>query len=57
MSCMRVHGSEAACTLLVMDELSNDVIVGLSWQRAAGLTITPGHPHDLLNGQPVRSSE
>ena len=50
---MRVHGSEAACTLLVMDELSNDVIVGLNWQRAAGLAITPGHPHDLLNGQPV----
>ena len=55
-SCMRVHGSEAACTLLVMDELSNDVIIGLSWQRAAGLTIKPGSPDDLLNGQPVRSS-
>jgi predicted aspartyl protease/transposase InsO family protein len=55
-SCMRVHGSEAACTLLVMDELSNEVIIGLSWQRAAGLTITPGNPDDLLNGQPVRSS-
>jgi transposase InsO family protein len=50
-----VHGSRAACSLLVMDELSNDVIVGLNWQRAAGLTITPGHPHDLLNGQPVHS--
>ena len=48
-----VHGSRAACSLLVMDELSNDVIVGLNWQRAAGLIITPGHPHDLLNGQPV----
>ena len=54
---MCVHGSKAACTLLVMDELSNDVIVGLSWQRAARLAITPGHPHDLLNGQPVRSTE
>ena len=27
---MSVYGSEAACELLVMDELSNDVIVGLS---------------------------
>ena len=54
---MCVHGSKAACTLLVMDELSNDVIVGLSWQRAARLAITPGHPYDLLNGQPVRSTE
>ena len=51
---MRVHGSAAACSLLVMDELSNDVIVGLNWQRAAGLTITPSDPYDLLNGQPVR---
>ena len=50
---MCVHGSKAPCTLLVMDELSNDVIVGLSWQRAAGLTITPGYPHDLLNGKPA----
>ena len=50
---MRVHGSEAACSLLVMDELSNDVIVGLNWQRATNLIIVPGHPHDLLNGQPV----
>ena len=48
-----VHGRRAACSLLVMDELSNDVIVGLNWQRAAGLIIRPGHPHDLLNGQPV----
>ena len=52
-SSMRVHGSEAECTLLVMDELSNEVIVGMSWQRAARLTIAPGYPHDLLNGQPV----
>ncbi len=50
---MCVHGSEAACELLVMDELSNNVIVGLSWQRQAGLTITPGRHHDLLNGRPV----
>ena len=55
-SSMSVHGSTAACSLLVMDELSNDVIVGLNWQRVAGLTITPGEPHDLLNGQPVHSS-
>ncbi|MCJ1323333.1 hypothetical protein MMC15_008689 [Xylographa vitiligo] len=52
---MTVHGSVAACTLLVMDELSNDVIVGLNWQRATGITITPGNPSDLLNGQPVIS--
>jgi hypothetical protein len=50
---MAVHGSVAACTLLVMDELSNDVIVGLNWQRATGLTITPGNQTDKLNGQPV----
>jgi len=56
-SSMCVHGSEAACALLVMDELSNDVIVGLSWQRAAGLSITPGNRYDLLNGQPVHSSD
>ena len=53
-SCMSVHDSKAACSLVVMDELSNDVIVGMDWQRAARLTITPGHPHDLLNGRPVR---
>ena len=52
---MSVHGSVAACTLLVMEQLSNDVIVGLNWQRATKLTITPGHPHDLLNGHPVHS--
>ena len=56
-SCMSVHGSKAACTLLVMDELSNDVIVGLSWQRAARLAITPGYPHDLLNGRPVHDAK
>ena len=50
---MAVHGSVAACTLLVMDELSNDVIVGLNWQRATGLTITPGNQIDKLNGQPA----
>jgi len=50
---MAVHGSVAPCTLLVMDELSNDVIVGLSWQRVTGITITPGSQHDKLNGQPV----
>jgi predicted aspartyl protease len=54
---MCVHGSKAACLLLVMEELSNDVIVGLNWQRETGLTITPGKPHDLLNGQPVYSSK
>jgi hypothetical protein len=51
---MRVHGSQARCTLLVMDELSNDVIVGLDWQRSTNLTITPGRECDLLNGQPVQ---
>jgi len=51
---MRVHGSEARCTLLVMDELSNEVIVGLDWQRSTHLTITPGNEYDLLNGQPVQ---
>ena len=55
--CMGVYGSKAACTLVVMDELSNEVIVGLSWQRASRLAITPSHPHDLLNGQPVSSTQ
>ena len=50
---MCVHGSRASCSLLVMDELSNDFIVGLNWQRDAGLAITPGVKHDLLNGRPV----
>ena len=50
---MCVHGSRASCSLLVMDELSNDFIVGRNWQRHAGLAITPGVKHDLLNGRPV----
>ena len=54
---MCVHGSKDACSLLVMNELSDEVIVGLSWQRATGITITPGDPYDRLNGQPVRSSQ
>ena len=52
---MRVHDSEAACALLVMDELSNDVIVGLKWLRATRLAIQPGVLYDLLNGQPAGS--
>ena len=52
---MRVHGSEAACALLVMDELSNDVIVGLKWLRATRLAIQPDVLYDLLNGQPASS--
>jgi hypothetical protein len=40
--------------MLVMDELSNEVIVGLDWQRSTNLTITPGEECDLLNGQPVQ---
>jgi hypothetical protein len=51
---MEVHGIEACCTLLVMDELSNDVIVGLDWQRSTNMTITLGTDVDLLNGQPVQ---
>ena len=50
---MDVYGSAAADELLVMDELSNDVIVGLEWQRDSGLVTTPSRPYDLLNGQPV----
>ena len=53
---MSVHGSVAPCSLMVMDELSDAVIVGMSWQRAARLTIAPGHPHDLLNGQPAQGA-
>ena len=48
---MRVRGSQARCTLLVLDELSHDVIVGLDWQRSTNLTITPGRECDLLHGQ------
>ena len=48
---MRVRGSQARCTPLVLDELSNDVIVGLDWQRLTNLTITPGRECDLLHGQ------
>jgi predicted aspartyl protease len=50
---MDVYGSVATCRLLVMDELSNDVIVGLDWQRETGLAIIPGREHDMLNGQRV----
>ena len=46
---MCVHGSKAACLLLVMEELSNDVIVGLNWQRGDW-----SHYH---TGQATRSAE
>ena len=52
---LSVHGSRAACSLLVLDECSNDVIVGVDWQRATRIAIVPGHPYDMLNGQPVHS--
>ena len=51
---MRVHGSAGQCRLLVLDELSNEVIAGLSWLRAVRMQITAAAPYDLLNGQPVR---
>jgi hypothetical protein len=51
---MRVHGRGAPCRMLVLDDLSNEVIAGLDWQRAAKITIEPGVAHDLLNGKPVR---
>jgi hypothetical protein len=54
---MAVHGSTAAGRLLVMDDLSNEVIVGLDWQRKAAMTIQLGHPHDLLNGKPLVRSK
>ena len=54
---MAIHGSAEACTLLVMDELSNDVIVGLDWQRAGRISIQPRYPHDLLNGRPVAKAQ
>ena len=47
-----VNGSAAACTLLVMDDLTNDVIVGLDWLRAARVTIGLG-PTIQWNGVPV----
>ncbi|MCJ1323331.1 hypothetical protein MMC15_008687, partial [Xylographa vitiligo] len=54
---MLVYGAEAACALLVLDGLSNDVIVGLSWQRAARLSIQLGEQHDVLNGREVVHSK
>ncbi|MGI4793839.1 MAG: RNase H-like domain-containing protein, partial [Janthinobacterium lividum] len=51
--CLRVYGAAAPCSLLVLTGLSNDVIVGLTWQRAAKLTIQLGEPYDTLNGRPI----
>jgi transposase InsO family protein len=36
---LSTQGSEASCTLTVMDELSHQVIVGMPWIRKAGVTI------------------
>ena len=38
-ACLATQGSEAPCTLTVMDELSHQVIVGMPWIRKAGVTI------------------
>jgi hypothetical protein len=36
---LSTQGSEAPCTLTVMNELSHQVIAGMPWLRAAGVTV------------------
>lgn len=50
-----VNGSSAPCRLVVMDQLSHDVILGMPWLRKARVVLGCG---DLLtwNGQPLSLS-
>ena len=50
MSCV---GSEAPCVLLVMDSLSHDIVLGLSWLQDAKVTIDFGSGR--WNGLPVHT--
>ena len=47
-----VNGSSAPCRLVVMDQLSHDVILGLPWLRAAGVVLGCG-PVITWNGKPL----
>ena len=42
-----VNGSSAPCRLVVMDQLSHDVILGLPWLRAAGVVLGCGPDHHV----------
>ena len=37
--CFQAQGSSAPCTLIVMDQLSHHVILGMPWLRRAGVTL------------------
>ena len=37
--CLQAQGSSAPCTLIVMDQLSHHVILGMPWLRRAGVTL------------------
>ena len=47
-----VNGSSAPCRLVVMDQLSHDVILGLPWLRAAGVVLGCG-PVITWNSKPL----
>jgi gag-polyprotein putative aspartyl protease/Reverse transcriptase (RNA-dependent DNA polymerase) len=49
---LTIMGSTAACTLLVLDDLPNEVIVGVDWLRAAQVSLTFGSPVQWC-GQPI----
>jgi transposase InsO family protein len=48
---LSTQGSQAPCTLTVMDELSHQVIVGMPWMRKAGVTID--FENMRWNGRPL----
>ena len=48
---MRVRGSTAPCKLLVLDQLSHDVVLGVHWLHTARVTIDYGR--GTWNGVPV----
>ena len=50
---MNVLGSEAECVLLLLDSLSHNVVLGMPWLHAAGVTIDYGR--GTWNGLPVHT--
>ncbi|HEY4389146.1 MAG TPA: reverse transcriptase family protein, partial [Ktedonobacteraceae bacterium] len=50
---MSVLGSEAECVLLLLDSLSHNVVLGLPWLHAAGVTVDYGQ--GTFNGLPVHT--
>ena len=50
---MNVLGSEAECVLLILDSLSHNVVLGMPWLHAAGVTIDYGR--GTWNGLPVHT--